>query len=299
VQSDYNGYNDVHMIWNESQGGYFFILRSYSDAARLLFWDIEKSSGGENLSLTEVPEPDEAMVQLRQRADQIGEEYGVHILLGEECDTEFVDFTASHATDWEQLQMALDTLEQALSAYPEGFIRQLKYDTYYSIQIQLISDLWANGADRQGDGYVAFTQSLWDHHLMVVDIDDSVVDTYYHEFSHIIDSYLEWDAMQREDALFSEDGWAQWNPDWFTGYSYDYRIEHELWDAEHFVDGYSTIKPTEDRARVLEYAMGGYDWMFQGSAGLVGKLDYYCRCIRDAFDTTGWPETVIWEQCLG
>jgi hypothetical protein len=35
---------------------------------------------------------------------------------------------------------------------------------------------------------------------------------------------------------------------------------------------------------------------FTGRKGLEGKLDYYCRCIRDAFDTTGWAETVLWEQ---
>ena len=28
------------------------------------------------------------------------------------------------------------------------------------------------------------------------------------------------------------------------------------------------------------------------------KLEYLCRCIRDCFDTTGWPETTVWEQVL-
>ena len=70
-------------------------------------------------------------------------------------------------------------------------------------------------------------------------------------------------------------------------------------DFSCFVDTYSTIRPTEDRARVLEYAMVDYGlYTFEGCATLIAKLDYYSRCIRDAFDTTGWPDMVLWEQYL-
>ena len=66
-----------------------------------------------------------------------------------------------------------------------------------------------------------------------------------------------------------------------------------------FVDGYATISPTEDRARVMEYAMiESGEWTFRDSPVLQKKLDYYCRCIRDAFDTTGWKPTELWEQYL-
>ena len=70
-------------------------------------------------------------------------------------------------------------------------------------------------------------------------------------------------------------------------------------DFSWFVDDYATINPTEDRARVLEYAMADYGmWTFEGNEGLTAKLDYYARCIRDGFDTTGWPEVTLWEQYL-
>jgi len=47
----------------------------------------------------------------------------------------------------------------------------------------------------------------------------------------------------------------------------------------------------------MQYAMAEYgSWTFEDAAVLLEKLDYYCRCIRDAFDTTDWPETVLWEQ---
>ena len=69
---------------------------------------------------------------------------------------------------------------------------------------------------------------------MVVDIADSNSSTYYHEFSHIIDSYLECDANQRDDALFSESVWKSFNPSWFEGYTYDYAVERELKENGYF-----------------------------------------------------------------
>ena len=35
-----------------------------------------------------------------------------------------------------------------------------------------------------------------------------------------------------------------------------------------------------------------------GSETMRNKLDYYSRCIRDGFDTRGWPDTMAWESVL-
>ena len=293
------GYIDNRMIWNEAQNGYFLILRNYGDTARLLFWDVNKTIEHEALTLEDIPEPEEYQQRLEERAAELGKKYGVNILVGEECDTQFDEFYATQITDFEKVSAALSTLDKALSAYPEGFIRQLRYDTVYGITIQLICDLQADGSGRTGGGYAAFTQTRWEDALMVIDIEDSSEQTYYHEFSHIIDKYLEWDAGQRSDALYSESGWIDFNPGWFGGYTYDYSWEQNLSTGGAFIDGYATISPTEDRARVMEYAM--LEWTsynFEQGTTLSRKLDYYARCIRDAFDTTGWTGAPLWEQHL-
>ena len=31
---------------------------------------------------------------------------------------------------------------------------------------------------------------------------------------------------------------------------------------------------------------------------MQNKFAYYCQCIREGFDTTGWPETTPWEEML-
>lgn len=297
IFDEYCYYSANCLTYNEEFDGYFLWLSGEAAGGRLLFWDLTKEIQGEDLSLDKIPEPDEAQQALAKRVDELSRELGLNILIGEDCDTVFDDFIATRVTDNYSINVALDTLQEALSSYPEGFIRQLRFDSVQGITIQLVSDLIATGNGREGDGYIAFAQQMWDHYLVVIDIDDVGVDTYYHEFSHIIDSYLAWDAMNREDALFSEEGWNACNPSWFAGYTYDYSWEQTVKNYDWFIDTYSTISPTEDRARVMEYAMSEYGGSyFTGRKGLEGKLDYYCRCIRDAFDTTGWAETVLWEQ---
>lgn len=288
------------LIWSEEFGGYFVTVNTYGSNYRLLFWDITESIAGGNLELTPVPPPSEQEAMVTERARELGEKYGVIIYVGDECDTQFDEFSATITEDWDEINDALDILDNALSVYPEGFFRQLRWDTIHSIQIHLITDLMADGSGRYGDGYIAFAQELWDHYLMVIDIDDCYEDTYYHEISHIIDTYLQWDSWQREDALYSEETWNSYNPSWFEGYTYDYSWERELRDYASFVDTYSTISPTEDRARVMEYAMSDYgEWTFTEDADiLMAKLAYYSRCIRDAFDTEGWPDMLPWEQYL-
>ena len=293
-------YYVMDSIWSKAYYGYFCTINSYDGNFRLLFWDIEKGRHGESLILEPIPADSETDAYLKNRAQQIGEAYGVTILVSGDCDTVFDEFYAGIADDYYAVNEALDELEAALATYPEGFFRQLRYGSIHGIQIQLVTDLFADGSGRYGDGYIAFAQEKWDYYLVVADIEDVDTEDYYHEFSHIIDSYLEWDSWQREDALFSEETWNSLNPSWFTGYSYDYSVEHDLYDSTSFIDSYSTISPTEDRARIMEYAMWEYgEYSFADADILLAKLAYYSRCIRDAFDTEGWPSRLPWETYLG
>ena len=292
-------YTPDEFIWNPALNGYFIVAGNYGGDQRLLFWDTGKGGAGEPLALEEIPDISEQESQVRQRVAQLEETYGVTIFVGKDCDTVFDEFYATQTEDWTLVNDALDTLDRAFSAYPEGFLRQLRYGDVRGIRIHLISDLQADGSGRYGGGYNAFAQEHWDHNLMVMDITDTYVNTYHHEITHIIDNYLTWDAMNREDAVFSEEQWNDLNPKWFTGYSYDYSQEHKLKDDESFVDGYATIKPTEDRARIMEYAMQeGCEWLFEDAEVLLNKLEYYSKCIRDAFNTEGWPDELLWEEYL-
>ena len=286
------------IVPSETFGGYFLLIGDYGSSQRLLYWDISKGLPGENIPFEPIPKPEEEESQIKSRVEEIEKTYGLNILVGTDCETNFYDFTAEYMTDWDLVEDALDTLEDALENYPDGFFRQLRYGDVRSTEIHLTGTLTAI-TDEYVDTYEAFVQENYDAHVMVVDVTLADQSTYYHEFSHIIDTFLEWDAMNREDALFSDDGWSSLNPGWFPGYTYDYSLQQNVADYTAFVGTYSTINPTEDRAMVLEDAMMDYGiYTFENAEILLSKLDYYCRCIRDAFDTSGWPENTLWEQYL-
>ena len=291
-------FSATELIESEVFGGYFVVITDHSGSLRLLYWDTSRGQDGADIAFGPIPEPDAQELAIRQRAEALSTAYGLNILVGSDCGTQFYDFTAEKVTDWETVSRALDTLEDALADYPEGFFRQLRYDTIRSVDIHLVGNIQAT-TEEYVHSYTAFVQYEYDRFTMGVDIFAAGQETYYHEFSHVIDSYLQWDADCREGALFSEDGWNEINPLWFPGYTFDYSEEVELIDNYSFIDSYSTIKPTEDRARIMEYAMAEYGfYSFEDNDILIEKLEYYCSCIRDAFDTTGWPETVLWEQYL-
>jgi hypothetical protein len=69
-------------------------------------------------------------------------------------------------------------------------------------------------------------------------------------------------------------------------------------ESRYFITDYALTYPTEDRARLMESAMSNFTWDFEPGSGTRRKLQYYADCIRDCFDTTGWPATTLWEQVL-
>lgn len=297
ITSEPYSYSPTILIPSEAFGGYFVLITDYSASMRLLHWNVEKSGPGEDIPLEPIPEPGQEEAAVRNRVRDLESTYGLNILLGEDTETLFYDFTGEQVTDWERIDDALDILEAALQNYPEGFFRQLRYDTIRSVDIHLLGTITAT-TEEYVHSYEGFVQYEYDRFTMGIDINMAGKQTYFHEFSHVIDSFLEWDSTQREDALFSESAWDALNPGWFPGYTWDYSREQYVEDYSCFIDSYSTIKPTEDRARVMEYAMTEFGGFFEEDTVLLEKLRYYCRCIRDAFDTTGWPETVLWEQYL-
>ena len=108
-------------------------------------------------------------------------------------------------------------------------------------------------------------------------------------------------TTKEKKVKYSEEGWAALNPKGFQ-YCQSYTDVPDSYyydgNEDYFIDIYSRTFPSEDRARVMEYAMIGAEFCFDTYPGLVEKLRYYSECIRDGFDTTGWPEVTKWEEML-
>ena len=292
------------LVWSGYWEGYFFV-DTIEGSSRLMFWDIDEASQGEDLALIPMEEPQKPQPLLEQafyeRAQTLSERFGVKILIAEQCAADYSHYDSYPLTDSVFVSEALDLLETCMERYPEGFFRQLPHGTFEHIQLELVGALMLKeGVENQTDSTAAFVQEQDGFIRIVFDGFILSQDTVYHEFSHVIDRKLAWDAQIREDALYSEEGWLALQPEGFAyAMSYTNMPEENLQytGTGFFAESYAMTYPTEDRATLFADAMTQSP-LLEASAGMQAKLDYYARCIRDCFDTEGWPEVTAWEQPL-
>ncbi len=304
----------IDLAWYEEYNGYVFVLTDEDNKPHLMYWDISGEMIENDLDLEDVeesikaPEGTAVSQELFDRAKTLSEKYGVEILIADQCDTVFTDHNAEQLLDEAEIEQALDTIDYVLGRYPEGFFEQLKHNTYKEIELQLLGVLKKDYSTDEmtyiSGGFVNYSYQgklLMALDARCVNLDDEInpilEGTMYHEFSHIIDKRLEFDARYREEAYYSEMGWEELNPEGFE-YNDSYYGTLAPQYADYFVDAYACTNSTEDRARIMESAMLGDATVFENKEGVKRKLEYYCRGIRDSFDTTDWPEVLPWEENL-
>ena len=289
-------------VWSGYWEGYFFV--DFLDGTtRLMFWDVGAETEGEDLEFTSLgaaQEPEYVLEpQLYRRAAELSERFGVDIRIAEQCSLDYSHYDSYAMMEPMFIREALDLLEKTIGKYPAGFFHQLCFDSIESIRIELVGSLTLKEGveDRTGNAG-GFAQDMGSYYLIVLSGYTLPEGTIYHEISHIIDKRLEWDALRRDDALFSEEAWLALQPEGFQfAMSYVDTLEGPT-DTNYFVSDYSTTFPTEDRAELMKNVMQDYSWDFELSSGSNAKMQFYADCIRDGFDTQGWPETTAWEQYL-
>ncbi|MBQ4104970.1 MAG: dockerin type I repeat-containing protein [Clostridia bacterium] len=318
---------DSEPVWYEEYNGYFMTLTCGDGVNRLFFWDLSGELSGEDLTLHDtdvlkrkVVPGTEVSQELYARAQELSEKYGVTILIADQCDDTIQKYIISQRpADDESVAMALDTLDEALSRYPENFISQLFHDTYRSMEIQLFPGDISHSSMVSGiSGFILYNGNG----TITMGLDarnpeiayQPLEQVIFHEFSHVIDSKMGLCSGFNDDVLYSEEAWLELNPEGFEysgdgdavpGYSDKYK--------DYFVDDYSCTDSGEDRARVMEYAMMAalypdrianyfteetFVEYFQNRAGIQAKLEFYSNSMRDCFDTTGWPEETLYDAVM-
>ena len=292
-------------VWYEAYQGYIFPMMNENDTAEFFFWDISKKMQGENLKLLpmkhllETPDGSAVFEECYARAKEIGETYSVQILIADQCKTDFEYRIADLMLTEKNIQLALDEVELALSSYPKGFMEQLKYDGYTEIEIQLLGNIYEKDDGTLLGGFIEYPSGKFVMGLNITEaemVGKATHQTFFHEISHIIEQKLAFESEYIKNG-YSYDKWNTFNP---KGFVYENENENRInmyWDyPEYFVDTYASTDQNEDRARIIEYASVGKWDIFEGKQPLKDKLSYYSQCIRNGFDTTGWPEKTIWEN---
>lgn len=283
-----------NIVWSGYWQGYFFV-NTTEDGSRLMFWNTEKlptnSKEAEN-------EQSITMDEVKEKASELSEKYGVDIRVGDDCDLNYVGYSASLFEKENEIATSLNVLETCFENYPEGFMEQLLFGAIESIRIELVDDLRLNAGVDAVDA-AGFVEEREDYIVVVLEADFLSETSVYHELTHLIDKRLEWDMNTTKDSLFSEEKWLELQPEGFD-YAYSYtnipESVKQYYGSDYFVSEYACTFPTEDRATMMEMAMIGFEEEFAKKSKLKGKLEYYSACIRDCFDTKTWTETTKWEK---
>ena len=238
------------------------------------------------------------MRQCRERAASIGDTYGVTVLLFDEAAGAApwdYAFTAAYRVD--ETQWALDNLEEALSAFPEGFLGKLNQD-WDELTICLVSAIRGtaeSGSLDSAEG-LQFQSGSRCYIALAPSSPESLRYTLFHEFSHLIDT-------QVLNKCSAYDNWNDLNPQDFA-YTMDYHADTSAYasllsgENRAFVDSYAMSYPSEDRARIFECAANpGNEEMFTAPI-LQQKLLRICTGIRQAFGLTKDSQSFVWEQYL-
>ncbi len=256
--------------------------------------------------LLQGPELSEELAQVRAQADAIEEDFGITVLLSNQCRTPAdqcdMPMVTTDQVEWLDeawyISDALSILRRSLELYPEGFFAQFRRNGSYGLLVLLVEDIQS---ENNVIG-VCYQMSSW--YPIAVDITSyDLMSTYCHEIWHATENFI----SDQDYDIFEGGHWEKMNP---QGFLYSYGVTLEYVDEtewtytagcygtqSYFVDCYARTNAKEDRARLMEYVMAfdedARDMML--APALYDKVEYMCRAIRSTFDTTGW-EHVWWER---
>ena len=249
----------------------------------------------------------EKFAGLRQMADEIEEDFGVTVLLSNQCavpvtGTDMTITTTDQAglsNETGHIENALRNLRKVLELYPQDFFRQFRNEAgERGLLILLVEDF----ADNRNVIGLCYQMGEW--YSVAVDITSG---TTYSTFAHEIWHATENKIKSENTDLLSNEKWDTCNPSGYV-YSYDgsadyvydventYFYEHNKAEV-YFVDAYGKTNPYEDRARIMEYIMTSDSYardMAQAPA-LRLKLKIMSDAIREVFDTEQWGKP-HWER---
>ncbi len=277
-----------------SDSTYVWILtgKAEGQGQLLLRWDVSQTPVTDELvyagPVYTAEHPDtEAIAQCKARAEQLGKQHGVKILLGKKAVEQTGGYTLSQEYQAPAIEQMLEGLEKVLPLFPEGFLKSsIQGGSVRICLVRTISDgLPYAQFYKNGDAYILLA------------LDSEVQRNFIRAFAYVVDSHVLGNSRDY-------DTWDQLNP---PGFSYDeqYRQIGIGQDTQYiegknraFVDQISMSDPREDRSRIFLAAMTpGNERMFEAPI-MQKKLLRMCEGIREAYGFEKKSESYLWEQYL-
>lgn len=238
----------------------------------------------------------EGLALCRQLADELEEKYYVEILMHTDL-VEPSDYSFVPEYQVPAYRKALQALDTAMAKFPEGFFRIVASSSNSpKLYISLVRTIQPNRYDVPAlpSGYQYWIDGS---SYMALLVNDEVEQKFYHELSHVLDTYVRGKSVHY-------DYWKDCNPKEFQ-YDESYTDYEKYADSPYlkgenraFINAFSMTFDYEDRATVMEYALlDGSEAVFASDI-MQAKLKTLCQGIRRAFGWRHYEGTFLWEQYL-
>ena len=250
----------------------------------------------------------DSLQEARRLTDTLEDAYGVRILLSSQCREaaalcdKDITLSDSMSADAELagISAMLDSMSRAFALYPQGFLAQFRNSVGEG---GLCFLLVAHIASDYGVVGCAYDSADWQYIALDVQADYMREGTVCHEIWHATENEI----RSRDYTAFDWDQWNRLNPEGFLYYgdgtmqdpAQPWTLYSSAPEDVRFVDTYSCVAATEDRARIMEFFMTHDDEaeLLIQSPYIRAKLQIMCDAVRRYFDTAGWG-TPRWERLL-
>lgn len=276
-------------VWGDREQNLIWILQ---DDNRLVRWDLTEIEAQDAVSCIapyytrENPDA-EGLAALETAAEALESTYSVEIHIAEDALAAQPD-DAALVSEYriEALEAGLNSLATALERFTPAFLANIgKASNDGRVHISLVRSAEFSGCIQFWD-----TEGLA---RIILPLGESLEQDLCHGLAHIIDA-----RVMSECSAF--DNWKQLNPKGFS-YDYDYTANRDRDGSDYadaFIDTFAMSFPTEDRARIFEYAMMAGNEEIYASGTIQQKLATLCGGIRKAFGLKDSEEVFPWEQYL-
>lgn len=286
-----------------ASGEVFLLSRDDSLGAAVIYrWDVPSQTASDSTVYTfphyTADSPDLAGLEAcRSQAERISEKYGIDIRIWKDAvAVQPWDYDLEPEHRVSVIQQELKTLEEVLALYPGNMLRDTA-SHFSSLSLCLVSQITGSAESGNLDTATGIQFLNGTDAYVAVAVGANSRQSLYHEFYHVMETHI----FGKSIAL---DRWDELNP---AGFRYDYSyLTNKTRDSgvylrgesRSFVDTYSMSFPSEDRARIMEYAMlPGNASLFRSDA-MQRKLRTLCSGIREAFSLEDYSGSLLWEQYL-
>lgn len=291
---------DANIVKGQEKILFYVIDEEKEKITEYYLWDYKKAEAQEEETKVErmmADMPGEIDYnELTKKAEKLEAEFGINILMGENVACSFEAYDYKQVTDEERIWNALEELELAMDAFPDGMCAEMTEESALGFNVYLCGSFSPKNKENISDAGAFFVFDHGYYNLAMNIMLDNTEANVIHEMTHAIDYYFGVCGGMEE----LEADWQACNPEGFEylnsyfdyeeEYVYTFSDVYESTDDIYFCDTYAKTFPGEDRSRVFEYFGSEYyenDWVLQ-CAPLRRKarllLDY-CTEYMECFST--------------